>query len=95
MFACRRHARALAACLPRQDHAMITLLLTNRFVSTTTNSMKCLVIWIPLRIRVHSRNSQPVLTQWQDQICSKKKSLDFANSSQNSNSEDLFQVISN
>jgi len=29
-----------------------TLLLTNCFVSTTTNSMKCLVNWISLRIQV-------------------------------------------
>ena len=37
----------------------VTLLPTNSFVSTTTNSMKCLVKWIPLRIRVRSRNNQP------------------------------------
>jgi len=29
-----------------------TVLPTNRFVFTTTNSMKCLVNWIPLRIRI-------------------------------------------
>ena len=34
------------------------LLTTNRFVSTTTNSMKCLVNWILLRIRVRSTNTQ-------------------------------------
>jgi len=36
-----------------------TELLTNRFVSTTKNSMKCVVNWIPLRTRVRSRNTQP------------------------------------
>jgi len=30
----------------------------NRFVSTTKNSTKCVVNWIPLRIRVCSRNTQ-------------------------------------
>ena len=39
-----------------------TKLLTNRFVSTTKKSMKCDVNWIPLRIRVRSRNTQPHLT---------------------------------
>ena len=34
---------------------------TNRFVSTTKNSMKCVINWIPLRIRVRSRNTQPHL----------------------------------
>jgi len=38
-----------------------TLLLTNCFVSTTMNSMKCFVNWIPLRIHVCSRNTQPHL----------------------------------
>ena len=38
-----------------------TLLSTNRVVSTTTNSMQCVVNWIPLRICVHSRNTQPHL----------------------------------
>jgi len=36
-----------------------TLLPTNHFVSTTTISMKCIVKWIPLRIRVLSTNTQP------------------------------------
>jgi len=36
-------------------------LATNRFVSTTKISMKCDVNWIPLRIRVCSRNNQPHL----------------------------------
>jgi len=35
--------------------------LTNRFVSTTTNSMKCLVNWNPLRIRIRLKNTQPHL----------------------------------
>jgi len=38
-----------------------TKLPTNRFVSTTKNSMKCVVNWIPLRICVRSRNTQPHL----------------------------------
>ena len=41
-----------------------TLLPTNCFVSTTTNSMKCIVNWIPLRIRVRLRNTQPHLKKW-------------------------------
>jgi len=35
--------------------------LTNRFVSAKTISIKCLVNWILLRIRVRSRNPQPHL----------------------------------
>jgi len=38
-----------------------TKLPTNHFVSTTKNSMKCVVNWIPLRICVRSRNTQPHL----------------------------------
>ena len=38
-----------------------TRLPTNRFLSTTKISMKCVVNWIPLRIRVRSRNTQPHL----------------------------------
>jgi len=34
---------------------------TDHFVSTTKNSMRCVVNWIPLRIRVRSRNTQPHL----------------------------------
>jgi len=45
-FPFRRHAGALAACLPHQDHVYFTT--KNCFVSTTMNSMKCLVNWIPL-----------------------------------------------
>jgi len=49
----------LATGLPRQDHQKnIKELPTNRFVSTTKNSMKCVVNWIPLRIRIRSRNTQ-------------------------------------
>ena len=36
-----------------------TLLPTNSFIFTTTNSKKCLVNWIPLRIRIRLRNAQP------------------------------------
>ena len=39
-----------------------TTLPTNRFVSTTKISMKYVVNWIPLRIRVRSTNTQPSLT---------------------------------
>jgi len=38
-----------------------TLLPTNRFFSTRTNSMKYLVNWITLRIHVRSRNTLPHL----------------------------------
>jgi len=38
-----------------------TVLPTNRFVSTTKISMKYVVNWISLRIRVRSRNTQPHL----------------------------------
>jgi len=48
MFASRRHARALAANLPCRNHVTFTLLPTDDFVSTTTNSMKYVVNWIPL-----------------------------------------------
>ena len=40
---------------------------TNRFVSTTKKSMKCVVIWIPLKIRVRSRNTQPHLKEFEQQ----------------------------
>ena len=43
-----------------------TKLPTNRFVSTTKISMKCVVNWIPLRIRVRSRNTQPHLNMKDD-----------------------------
>jgi len=38
-----------------------TKLPTNRFVSTTKTSMKCVVNWISLRIHARSRNTQPHL----------------------------------
>ena len=40
-----------------------TKLPTNRSVSTTKKSMKRIVNWIPLRIRVRSRNTQPHFNQ--------------------------------
>ena len=56
----------LAACLLCHDHC--TVLPTNRFVSTTKISMKCVVNWIPLRIRVRSRNTQPHLNKYYSKI---------------------------
>jgi len=44
-----------------REKITFTNLLTNRFVSTTKKSMKCIIKWIPLRIRVRSRNTQPHL----------------------------------
>ena len=46
------------------------VLLTNRFVSTTKKSMKCNVKWIPLRIRIRSRNTQPHLRSCLLMACS-------------------------
>ena len=44
-----------------------TKLPTDRFVSTTKHSMKRVVNWIPLRIRVHSRTTQPHLKElWEE-----------------------------
>jgi len=60
-FAFHSPARALTADLPRQDLVYITTEELFRFVSTTMNSMKCLVNWIPLRIRFRLRNTQPHL----------------------------------
>jgi len=60
VFASRRHART-------QDcHVKITFTLQpiKSFSSTTMNSMKCLVNWNPLRIRVRSRNTQPHRWGW-------------------------------
>jgi len=54
-------SRALAAALPRQDHFCSTTDKSFRFHKK--NSMKCVVIWIPLRIRVCSRNTQPRLNK--------------------------------
>ena len=50
-------------CWPHVSRIQVTfgLLPTNLFVSTRTNSMKCLVNWISLRICVRSRNTQPYL----------------------------------
>jgi len=43
----------------KNNFLAFTELLTNRFVSTTKNSMKCVVNWILLRICDRSRNTQP------------------------------------
>ena len=50
----RLHAAAMPERWPRVCRVKITfeLLLTICFVSTTTNSMKCLVNWIPLNTHV-------------------------------------------
>ena len=45
----------------------------NRFVSTNKILMKCVVNWIPLRIRVRSRNTQPHL-KTRLSVCSWKNS---------------------
>jgi len=58
-FAFRSPARALAAGLPRQDHVYKTTNESFRF--HTKNINECVVNWIPLRIRVRSRNTQPHL----------------------------------
>jgi len=50
-------ARALAAGLPRQDHVYKTT--DESFCFNNKNSMKCVVNWIPLRIRVRLTNNQP------------------------------------
>jgi len=54
---------ALLERWPQVCHVKITFtkLPTNRFVSTIKISMKCVVNWIQLRIRVRSRNTQPHL----------------------------------
>ena len=44
------------------------------FVSTTMNSMKCLVDCIPLRIHVRSRNTQPHL---KSQVSFRKRATDY------------------
>jgi hypothetical protein len=61
-----RHGLLPAEMLERwpsvcRDKISFRLLPTNSFVSTTMNSMKCRVNWIPLRIRVRSRNAKPHL----------------------------------
>jgi len=52
----RRHARALAAGLPRRDHLWITTEKLVRFHNN--NSMKCLVSWIPLNLHVRFNQTQ-------------------------------------
>ena len=49
---------------PNANPKLCTVLLTSRFVSTTKIWMKCVVNWIPLRIRVRSRNTQPHLKHY-------------------------------
>ena len=66
MVACRARCLLPAAMPEHCPHVccvkiMFGLLLTNSFVSTTMNSIKCLVNWIPQKIRVRSRNTQPYL----------------------------------
>ena len=51
--------------LPRQDHIYITNDELFRFHKK--NSIKCIVNWVPLRVRVRSRNTQPHL-----HICSSR-----------------------
>jgi len=61
----------LAALLERWPHVCrvkitFTLLQSHRLVSERSNLMKYLVHWIPLRIRVRSRNTQPYLSRSND-----------------------------
>ena len=58
-FTRKNNFPALGVCFPQPCCVKITFekLPTNRFVSTTKNSMKSVVNWIPLRIRVRSRNT--------------------------------------
>jgi len=49
----------LAAFLPRQDCILIITNKLDRF--RKIDSMKCYVNWIPLRICIRSRNTQPYL----------------------------------
>ena len=70
-FARKNNLIALGVCFPQPAQQRwpqvcrvkitFTKLPTNRFVSTTKNSMKCVGNWIPLRIRIRSRNTQPHL----------------------------------
>jgi len=60
------HGTPLYYCyLPKVCRVKITFSKrpTNLFVSTTKKSMKCVLYWIPLRIRVRSRNTQPHLNR--------------------------------
>jgi len=59
VFAFRSPARALAAVLPHQDHVHSTT--DESFCFHTKKSMKCVVNWIPMRIRVRLTNTQPHL----------------------------------
>jgi len=66
-FAPKNNFLALGVCFP-QPQAWVcrikitfTELPTNLFVCTTKKSMKCVVNWIPRRIRVRSKNTQPHL----------------------------------
>ena len=56
---CIPHDRALAAGLLRHDHVYSTTDESFRFHNK--KSMECVVNWIPLKIRVRSRNTQPHL----------------------------------
>ena len=51
----------LLECKPHVSRIQITsgLIPTTWFVSTRPDSVKLLVVWIPLRIRLRSRNTQP------------------------------------
>jgi len=70
-FARKHHFLALGVLFPvdmlkRWPHVCrveitFQLLPTNWFVSTRKKSMKCLVNWIPLIIRVRSKDTQPHL----------------------------------
>jgi len=62
-FARKNNFLALGVCFPERWPQVcrvkitLTKLLTNRFVSTTKHSIKYVVNWIPLRIRVRSINT--------------------------------------
>ena len=59
-----RHATFLSLLNPNfriPQTLPLSKLPMNRFVCTTRNSTKCVVDWIPLRIRGRSRNTQPQL----------------------------------
>ena len=57
---------AMLECWPQVCRIKITfgLLLTDWFVSTKKNSMKCLVNWISLEFRVRSRNTKNPNLKW-------------------------------
>ena len=68
-FTRKNNFLALGACFPPdllepqvcRVKITFTNLPTNRFVCTTKISMKSVVKWILLRVRVRSRNTQPLL----------------------------------